>query len=578
MPKQLPMPAPGHIQKSVIIMGGGLAGLSLAIQLKQKHPFLPITVLEKNSHPVAHATHKVGESTVEIGAHYFAQVLGFKAHLDNEQLKKFGFRFFFSDRRSSIDDVTELGGSMTMPKGAYQIDRGVFENFLGEQAHLLGVNFLSGATIRGFEMKVATDSADSAQATLHRVTFEHLGSVHTLATDWLIDATGRAGLIKRRRKLAQINDHNANAVWFRINRKIDVNTWSDDQVWLKRCDPPNRWLSTNHLVGDGYWVWLIPLASGSHSVGIVCDAMTHPIEGMNTFEKTMTWLAQHQPRLHTELKFGQCEDHSANIVTSVQNGAVESADYVQDFAFFKRFSYGCSQVYSGDERWALTGEAGVFLDPFYSPGSDFIAIGNGFITQLITLDIEGKRLSASAEIFQKIFLNFYQNMLPIYVNQYKLFADPEILPLKLSWDYGFYWSLMCQMYMQNKLTDLPVMFAISPILERAQILNIKMQTLFGQWGDLNHHKNPALMLDQCKVGWLYELNKAMTEKWDDQLFIENIKKAGELLEVLAAQISGYAKKTCPSVSISDIELNLASAAIDPFGAHHPNMIFSNMQA
>ena len=32
------------------------------------------------------------------------------------------------------------------------------------------------------------------------------------------------------------------------------------------------------------------------------------------------------------------------------------------------------------------GEAGLFLDPFYSPGSDFIAIGNTYICDLIRRD------------------------------------------------------------------------------------------------------------------------------------------------------------------------------------------------
>ncbi len=40
-----------------------------------------------------------------------------------------------------------------------------------------------------------------------------------------------------------------------------------------------RWLSTNHLCGPGYWVWLIPLASGSHSVGIVADEKHAPAAG-----------------------------------------------------------------------------------------------------------------------------------------------------------------------------------------------------------------------------------------------------------------------------------------------------------
>ena len=39
----------------------------------------------------------------------------------------------------------------------------------------------------------------------------------------------------------------------------------EDADWLDRCDPPDRWRSTNHLCGPGYWFWLIPLASGAHS-------------------------------------------------------------------------------------------------------------------------------------------------------------------------------------------------------------------------------------------------------------------------------------------------------------------------
>ena len=78
----------------VAILGGGLAGLTLALQLRQQHPELDVTVIERRAHPVREAAHKVGESSVEIGAHYFANVLGLREHLDTEQIRKFGFRFF----------------------------------------------------------------------------------------------------------------------------------------------------------------------------------------------------------------------------------------------------------------------------------------------------------------------------------------------------------------------------------------------------------------------------------------------------------------------------------------------------
>ncbi len=95
----------------VAILGGGLAGLTLSLQLRQRFPDLDIVVLERRRHPVPEATHKVGESTVEIAAHYFDTVLGLKEHLVGRQLKKFGFRFFFSEGRRDIDAVLEVGAS-----------------------------------------------------------------------------------------------------------------------------------------------------------------------------------------------------------------------------------------------------------------------------------------------------------------------------------------------------------------------------------------------------------------------------------------------------------------------------------
>ena len=76
----------------VAIVGGGLAGLSLAIQLVQRVPTLSVVVVESNPHPVPAAAHKVGESLVELASYYFAEVLGLKKHLDDQQLPKLGLR------------------------------------------------------------------------------------------------------------------------------------------------------------------------------------------------------------------------------------------------------------------------------------------------------------------------------------------------------------------------------------------------------------------------------------------------------------------------------------------------------
>lgn len=491
----------------VTILGGGLAGLTLAIQLRRQLPALSLRIIERRRHPVPLAAHKVGESSVEIGANYFDTVLGLADHLQSRQLRKFGFRFFFSDHRDDLDQVTEVGASRYLSTPSYQLDRGVFENFLGEHARELGMEFLDGAVVRGFDI--------GAEGGEHCVRYERDGEQHEVRSRWLIDASGRAGLIKRKLGLQQDNAHQANAVWFRIGDRIDVGQWSSDAAWLTRCDPPHRWLSTNHLCGAGYWAWLIPLSSGSHSVGIVCDARAHPLETMNTFEKALAWLHRHQPRLARELEGKQ--------------------HLLQDFCFLRDFSYGCKQVFSGD-RWALTGEAGVFLDPFYSPGSDFIGIGNTYITDLIARDLQGELINGRAHVYQQLYFSFYESTLALYTDQYAMFGDPEVLPVKVIWDYSYYWGVLCQLFFQRRLTDLNSLGRLSGHLNHSRALNCAMQKFLREWSRLSKRRNVAVLLDQAALPWFAELNRGLRDRLDEQAFRARMIEYTGLLGSLAREI------------------------------------------
>lgn len=507
----------------VVILGGGLAGLTLAIQLRQLGP-LDILVLERRRHPVAAAAHKVGESSVEIGANYFDTVLGLQEHLTSRQLKKFGFRFFFSEGRADIDAVLELGVSHYLTTPTYQLDRGIFENFLGEHARTLGVRFIDGALVRNFDL-----GADGAA---HRVRFVHADETQEVACRWLVDASGRAGLVKRKLGLAQDNAHDANAIWFRLAAKIDVDEWSSDAQWLKRCDPPLRWLSTNHLCGEGYWAWLIPLSSGSHSVGIVCDAKLHPLETMNTFEKSLAWFRVHQPRLAQEIEGKQ--------------------RLLQDFCFLRDFSYGCKQVFSAD-RWALTGEAGLFLDPFYSPGSDFIAIGNTYIADLIARDRAGEPIGGRAHVYQQLYFSFYESTLSLYTNQYGMFGDPQVMPIKVIWDYTYYWGVLCQLFFQRRLTDVASIGRLSAELQHTKALNLAMQGFMREWSRLGPKRNGAVMLDQASLPWFAELNRGLRDTLDETAFRARIKESTALLNTLAKQIVERARGQCPQLDADEVQ-------------------------
>lgn len=530
-------------QHDVLIMGGGLAGLTLALQLKRRFADLDVLVVERRSHPVPAACHKVGESSVEIGAHYFQDVLGLSEHLMHDQLKKFGFRFFFSEGRRDLENVTELGASRPLPVPSWQIDRGIFENFLAERAQSLGVRFADNALIR--QVKLGEGGA------LHHVTWQRAGEApQTTSARWVIDASGRAGLIKRQLGLAMENAHPAHAVWFRISDRIEIDRWVQDPDWQARCVTPTRWLSTNHLVGAGYWVWLIPLASGSHSVGIVADPRYHPLERMNTFEKAMEWFQQHQPALFDELD--------------------GKRDKLQDFAFFRRFSYDCKQVFSAD-RWALAGEAGRFLDPFYSPGSDFIAIGNTFITELIARDRAGLRLPAHVQVYEQMFRSFYDSTLALYVDQYGLFGDPEVLPVKVIWDYTYYWSVLSQLFFQERLTDLSALGQLRDDLIACQRLNVEVQHFLRAWSAVSEKRNLPVMLDQASVPWFVELNRSLGDKLDTEAFCHRIRESQARLQALAVEIADRACSEHPGLDDSALRAAVASGG-RPTQAHE-SMLF-----
>ena len=120
-------------------------------------------------------------------------------------------------------------------------------------------------------------------------------------------------------------------------------------------------------MGEGYWFWVIPL-QGKTSLGLVYDHTIFPRERVATPQKLMAWVCQEFPLFARDLPSRKILDHGS----------------------FKDFSYGCVQTIH-PSRWALSGEAGRFTDPLYSPGSDFIGFYNTLITDaILTTDAQGR--------------------------------------------------------------------------------------------------------------------------------------------------------------------------------------------
>lgn len=437
----------------VAILGGGLAGLTLALQIKKSRPATRILVIDKQTHPVPEAAHKVGESTVEIAAHYLRDILGLAEHLETQQIRKFGLRMFFSTAdNQDIAHRVELGSTVFPPLSTYQLDRGRLENMLGSLLPGQGVVFLAGSKVQQILLQPQNET--------HCLRVLHEGNEREIQARWLVDASGRSTLLQRQLKLAHKGNHHANSVWFRVGRSIDLNDWSTDPAWKTRIVEGDRSLSTNHLMGPGYWVWIIRLASGSTSIGIVTDASMHPFEEINLFERALNWLHKHEP---------QCAQ------------AVEKyRDEVQDFRVMRDYSYGCEQVYSAD-RWCLTGEAAVSLDPLYSPGSDLIAISNGLVCDLIARDLQGENIQGRAAIHDRLFLSLTNIWINIYEKQYALLDNAQIMVAKIIWDTAFYWGVFGLLYFHDAFRNIAEMPGVAANLSRIALLSNRVQAFYREW-------------------------------------------------------------------------------------------------
>jgi hypothetical protein len=284
---------------------------------------------------------------------------------------------------------------------------------------------------------------------------------------------------------------------------------------------------------------LIPLSSGSHSVGLVADAAMHPLESINTFEKSMAWFAKHQPQLYRELDARR--------------------EKLQDFAFFRHFSYGCKQVFSG-ERWALTGEAGLFLDPFYSPGSDFIAIANTYIVDLIGRDFRGERFSREARLYENLYFSFYRNTLALYQDQYPMFGHAELMPLKVTWDYAYYWGILCQFFFQNRLTDLSLFARLAEPLAMCERLNVDVQRMLREAAGDGVGHGTVNWLDQQKLPWFAELNRGLRDTLTVDQLEQRVRDHAAMLQSLAGEIAervcelGYGETALMQLRRADVAL------------------------
>ena len=525
-------------QKDVVILGGGLAGLTLSLQLKNENPDINVVVLEKRDGDANEAAFKVGESTVELATHYLREVLDLKDYLDKNQLPKHGLRFFISPKhKDEIHRRVELGPKVFLPVPSHQIDRGIFENDLIQICLEKGIDVRMGAKVESADLDING----------HNVSFSQSGSTYDLNAKWVVDASGRASFLKRKLGFAEAFEHNVNSAWFRVDYKIDIDTWSDNEHWHSHVDDDLRYLSTVHLMDTGYWVWIIPLVGGRTSVGIVADEAIHPFSTYNSLEKSLAWISENEPQFGKELE--------------------SLKDKILDFKVMKHFAHASKETFSTD-RWTVVGESGLFGDPFYSPGSDFIAMANTWAADLIQRDLKGEDVFFRTKMYAQTFRALYENWMPLYKDMYPLWGKSQVMVAKIFWDWGAYWSINTLIFMNEGLTNIELMKELTngptAFFQRYGELSGRMQNLFKQWGPHDTADISDRYTDPVDLDFLKKFQEDIVEKQinAEELEIKLFENL-ELLESIAAEtfrlVSNQVHGTSMKIEVDPYTMTLDKA-------------------
>lgn len=490
-----------------VILGAGLAGLSLARQLllsSRKR----ILVLDKRSEIPA-PDQKVGEATVQVSGYYFSKVLDLEEHLFLEHLMKYNLRFHWKTGTGDSGAYEGYGQAYIRNLSniaSYQLDRNKLE------AELLRLNladpcFTLAAPVRDLDVELAAPGP-------HRVSYTTAEGTRTVTAEWVVDGSGRARILARQLGLTGPGPIRHGSAFLWVDGLVDIERLTARGPRERRLKRERAslghlpfWLATNHFVGEGFWVWVIPL-QGKTSIGLVFDREVIDHREVSSAEKLIAWIVREFPLFGRDLPGRE----------------------VVHFAAMPDYGYDCAQTISA-EKWAMTGMAGRFSDPLYSPGGDLIAIHNTAITDAI-LTGDSPELPAKIRAYEQLLRAVYEAYVPGYAESYNVLGDQEAFILKYTWELAIYFAFYVFPFINDLFTDRRFLLAFFNRFGRLGPANrnlVRFLSAYARWAKAELAVPPEPILHDFPA--LMPLAKAEKTFYKVGLTVDEAK------EVLAEQLS-----------------------------------------
>jgi len=327
---------------------------------------------------------------------------------------KQGLRFWFkNDDVKSIAEASELGGRYQVRLPSYQLDRAAFDEEVLRRAGLAGAIILRPASVTNVEL------SSGGEQTL---TLKHGETTQTVRARWIVDASGVSALLARKNGWWRQNtEHPTAAAW---SRWKGVKDWDSHGLAEKYPEWASavhsiRGTATNHVIGDGWWSWWIPLKGGDVSVGIVFDQrlVEWPQDGGSIGERLKNFLMQHP----------------------VGREMLADAEYDESDMHWRRNLAYYSTTFAGD-GFVLVGDAAAFMDPFYSPGMDWISFTTSAAAELITTQWRGDPMAERIARYNCDFASSHRSWFEaVYKDKYEYMGEWDLMSLAFRLDLGLYY-------------------------------------------------------------------------------------------------------------------------------------------
>jgi flavin-dependent dehydrogenase len=384
---------PKHAQ--ILVVGGGPSGSYTASALAREG--LDVVLLEGAQFPRYH----VGESLIPSVRHYLRFIDSEKKLVEMGFKHKPGAAIKFNQfKQEGYTDFVALGHA----NSSWNVVRSVFDKMLLDHATSCGAKVFEQTSVKSLGFS-ATESSRPVTAEWLRASD---GETGVISFDYLVDASGRLGLMStkylhNRHFNASLKNIALWGYWTGVGT-YGVNTPREGAPWFET------------LRDESGWAWFIPLHDGTTSVGVVMNQdmyneRVRASKGSSLEDRyrLSTSLAPELIKLIGTGKMVQKETYGGQ--PGQLDPLIRSAS---------DFSYSASSY--GGPGFRLVGDAGAFIDPFFSSGIH-LAMTSGLSAAVsICAAIRGdcseveaaawhtKRFSLSYTRFQIVVMSAYQQI------------------------------------------------------------------------------------------------------------------------------------------------------------------------